>query len=91
MQVLLFSVLGRLTRAQVIVDVDISTLVHSLKVVRGTQRCIISYSLSLREDERMILKRSSSILSEVNFEAETITRSGRDEVVRLHLLVFVQV
>ena len=47
-QVLLFSIPGRLTRGQVIADVDISTAVHKLKVARGTQRYITSYALSLR-------------------------------------------
>ena len=47
-QVLLFSVPDRLARAKVIEDVDISTVVHNLKVARGTHRCIISYALSLR-------------------------------------------
>ena len=67
-QVLLCSVPGRLTRAQVIADVDISTIVHSLKVERGTKRRIISYALSLRADERVMLKRSSCIPSKDNFE-----------------------
>ena len=56
-QVLLCSVPGRLTRAQVIADVGISTIVHSLKVERGTKRCIISYALSMRVDKRVMLKR----------------------------------
>ena len=47
-QVLQFSVPSRLARAQVIADVDISTVVHNLKVARETQTCIISYALSLR-------------------------------------------
>ena len=89
-QVLLCSVPGRLTRTQVIADVDISTVVHSLKVERGTKQWTISCALFLRADERLVLKRSSCILSEDNFEAETITRSGRDEVMCLRLLVFVQ-
>ena len=46
--VLLFSIPDRLTRAQVITDVDSSTVVHNLKVARGTKRYIISYALSSR-------------------------------------------
>ena len=67
-QVLLCSVPGRLTRAQVIADVGISTIVHSLKVERGTKRCIIYYALSMRVDKRVMLKRSSRIPPEDNFE-----------------------
>ena len=51
-QVLLCSVAGRLTPAQVIADVDISTIVHSLKAERGTKRCIISHALAMRVDKR---------------------------------------
>ena len=47
-QVLLFSVPGRLARAQVIADVGIFTVMYNLKVARGMQRCTISYALSLR-------------------------------------------
>ena len=47
-QALLFSVPGRLARAQVIAAVDSSTVMHNTKVAPGTQRCIISYVLSLR-------------------------------------------
>ena len=46
LQVLLYSVPGRLALAQVIADVHISTVVHNLKVARGTQRGIIGYALS---------------------------------------------
>ena len=67
-QVLLCSVAGPLTPAQVIADVDISTIVHSPKVERGTKRRIISYTLSMRVDKRVMLKRSSCIPPEDNFE-----------------------
>ena len=47
LQALLYSVPGGLARAQVAADVDISTVVHNLKIARGTQRGIIGYVLSL--------------------------------------------
>ena len=39
---------------------------------------------------KVSLKISSCILSEVNFEAKTIKRSGQDEFVRPRLLVLAQ-
>ena len=79
-QALLFSVPGQLAQANVIAGVDIST---------GSAKPLTRSPWGAHE--RVSLKRSSCILSEANYEAETTKRPGGCEFMRPRLLILAQV
>ena len=83
---------GRLARAQVVADVDNLTVVHNFRKGRARDATVhrllrALFDLQMREDFWLRLR---WIPSEANVEADSITRPGRDEFVRLHPHVFAE-
>ena len=83
---------GRLARAQVVADVDNLTVVHNFRKGRArdaTVRRLLRALFDLQMKAGFWL-RLRWIPSEANVEADSITRPGRDEFVRLRPHVFAE-
>ena len=83
---------GRLARAQVVADVDNLTVVHNFRKGRARDATVhrllrALFDLQMREGFWLRLR---WIPSEANVEADSITRPGRDEFVRLRPHVFAE-
>ena len=82
----------RLARAQVVADVDKLTVVHNFRKGRARDATVhrllrALFDLQMRE---VLWLRLQWIPSETNVEADSITRPGRDELMRLCLHVFAE-
>ena len=83
---------GRLSRAQVIADVDNFTVVHNFRKGRARDATVHSLLRALFDLQRRegFWLRLRWIPSEANVEADSITRPGRDEFARLRPHVFAE-
>ena len=92
LQVLCKEFPGRLARAQVVADVDNLMVVHNFRKGRARDATVhrllrALFDLQMREGFWLRLR---WIPSEANVEADSITRPGRDEFVRLRPHVFAE-